>query len=214
MNLEFKIIESNSEIRNLILNAMKEHLNIVFSKAVNEIIVEVKNIVSEALKKEPEYESLISGTLRYEFGIPDTGAVDNVIEEMVNTLNLQYKPITQNNLGLSGGYVLTMIKSDDINGIINSQSAKVVDGTRGYELPWLNWLLFQSNKPIVKNYEVKIGPNPSSRTGMAVMVDSNKNWRVPPEFAGTISNNWTTRAIEKTENRILKAMQTYVEKYI
>jgi len=214
MNLELKLLESNSEIRNLILTAMKDHLDITFSKAVSGIITEVKMVVSEALKQEPEYESLMSGSLKYEFGIPDSGIVDTVIEEMVNTLNLEYKSVTINNLGLSGGYKLTMIKSDDINGIINNQSAKVVDGGRGYELPWLSWLLFQANKPIVKNFEVKIAPNPSSRTGMAIMVDSNKNWRVPPEFAGTISNNWTTRAIEKTESRILKAMQTHIEKYL
>jgi len=193
---------------------MKNHLNVTFSKAISEIITEVKIVISEALKQEPEYESLMSGSLKYEFGIPDSGTVDIVIEEMVNTLNLEYKPVTINNLGLSGEYKLTMIKSDDINGIINNQSAKVVDGGRGYELPWLSWLLFQANKPIVKNFEVKIAPNPSSRTGMAIMVDSNKNWRVPPEFAGTISNNWTTRAIEKTETKILKVMQTYIEKYL
>jgi hypothetical protein len=55
---------------------------------------------------------------------------------------------------------------------------------------------------LVKNFTVKIGPNKFSRTGMALMIDSNKNWKVPSEFAGSPSNNWATRALDKIEDKI------------
>lgn len=214
MKFDITILESDSEIRTLILQAMKDHLDMVFNKSISQISQEIKKVVIEALKKEPEYESLMSGSLKFELGIPDSNSVNRVIELMVNTLEIDKVPINISNFGLSGGYKLTMIKSDDINGIIKDESAMVNDDARGYSLPWLEWLLFQANKPIVKNFEVKIGPNQSSRTGMAIMIDSNKNWRVPPEFAGTVTNNWTTRAIENTEKEILKIMQTSIEKNI
>jgi hypothetical protein len=214
MNFDISIIESDSEIRSLILEAMRSHLDIAFNKSISEIREEIKRIFIEGLKKEPEYESLMSGSLKFEFGIPDSTAIDRVIVLMADTLEINKVPITASNFGLTGGYKMTMIKSDDINGIIKDEAATVQDDARGYVLPWLDWLLFQSNKPIVKDFEVRLGPNNNSRTGMAIMVDSNKNWRVPPQFAGSITNNWTTRAIENMEKEILKIMQTSIEKNI
>lgn len=214
MIFEMSILESDSQIRALILEAMREHMQQAVDSSSKDIINQIKIIVADALKTEPEYESLKSGTLRYELGIPDTGVVDIIVDKMVNTLSLNSKPIGTTNFGLSGGYELTMIKSDDINGILDSEEAVVNDAARGYVLPWLRWLLLEGNKPIVKSYEVKLTPSKSSRTGMAIMVESNKNWRVPAEFSGSISNNWTTRAIEKTEKSILEAIRLSVEKYI
>ena len=107
-----------------------------------------------------------------------------------------------------------MIKSEDISGIIHSVPATVTDTQRNYKLPWLEWLLLQANTPIIRNYEVKIGPNPNSRTGMGVMVESNSNWRVPPEFAGSEKNNWTTRAISRIENQLPKVFESNIIKYI
>jgi hypothetical protein len=34
------------------------------------------------------------------------------------------------------------------------------------------------------------------------MIPSNKNWRVPAEYAGTVNNNWITRAIENKDENI------------
>jgi hypothetical protein len=214
MIFEMSILESDSQIRALILEAMRGHMQQAINSSSKDTINEIKTIILDALKTEPEYESLKSGTLRYELGIPDPGVVDSIIDKMVNTLMLNSKPIGITNFGLTGGYELTMIKSDDINGILDSEEAVVNDATRGYTLPWLRWLLLEGNKPIVKSYEVKLTPSKSSRTGMAIMVESNKNWRVPAEFSGSIANNWTTRAIEKTEKSILEAIRLSVEKYI
>lgn len=77
---------------------------------------------------------------------------------------------------------------------------------RGYQLPWLKWLLVEGTKPIVKNYAVKFGPNKSSRTGMAVMVNSSSNWSVPSEFAGTISSNWISRAIDDISDLFISSI--------
>lgn len=46
------------------------------------------------------------------------------------------------------------------------------------------------------------------------MVPSGDNWRVPPEFAGSQSDNWTTRAVTRVEDEIYRLIQKSVEKYI
>ena len=214
MILTMQILESDSQIRQIILDSIKEHVEKALNLSIGSISSEIKSLVASSLRAEPEYQSLISGTLRIEFGIPNTSVVDQIIEMMIETLSITKNPIKVNNFGLSGGFELTMIKSDDINGIVNTDPATVTDSQKGYRLPWLEWLLFQSNQPIIRNYEVKIGPNSNSRTGMGIMVESNKNWRVPPEFAGSTKNNWTTRAISRIDNQLPKIFENNILKNI
>lgn len=214
MIINLQILESDSQIRQMILQSIKEHVEKALNRSIDPIAKEVKSLVVAALKTEPEYQSLISGTLRVEFGIPDTSVVDNIIEMLVETLTITKKPIQINNFGLSGGFVMTMIKSDDIDGIIYTNEAIVTDVKNNHKLPWLEWLLLHANNPIVRNYEVKFGPNANSRTGMGIMVESDKNWRVPPEYAGSEKNNWTTRAISRIDNQLSRVIENNILKNI
>ncbi|NCA31122.1 MAG: hypothetical protein EBS93_10465 [Chitinophagia bacterium] len=95
-----------------------------------------------------------------------------------------------------------MVVSIDYADVLSSDDALVIDNLRGYNLPWLEWLLLEGNKIIVRKQQVEFGPNIASRTGNAIMRPSNKSWRVPSEFAGTITNNWITRAIDNSESQI------------
>ena len=75
-------------------------------------------------------------------------------------------------------------------------------------------MLLKGNAIIIKNYEVKFGPSPKSRSGDALMIQSSSSWRVPPEFAGTIKDNWTTRALNRIDNKIINLIQTTLENSI
>jgi hypothetical protein len=214
MNLSLSVLETNSSIRKMILDCLSIELDRTMQKSAQQLPSKIKPLLLDALKQEPEYSSLKSGKLRFEFGIPDSGDIDDVVEKIASTLNVSASPVKISGAGLSGGFTLTAIKTDDINSIINDPSAIVQDTTRGYSLPWLEWLLFKGNQTIIKGYSVKFGPNNNSRTGNAIMVSSNSSWRVPAEFAGTISNNWTTRAVERLESTIYKIIQSTVESNI
>ena len=210
MNLSLKILETDSQIRNLILQEIKKVIDHSISKAVPRIINEIKSIVETALKSEPEYQSLINGQLKAELGIPDSSQVDSVISLMVNTLKINYVSTKIGNLGLSGGFELTMLESATLGGVITSSPAYVTD-VIGYSMPWLEWLCLKNNALIVRNFDVKYGSDPNSRTGMAIMVPSNDSWRVPPEFAGSKDKNWTTRAIERVESQVYDIIQKNIE---
>jgi hypothetical protein len=107
---------------------------------------------------------------------------------------------------ITGGHINIKLKLTALNKNgepwISSENASVHDPKGGYTLPWLEWLLFKGTQTIVKNYSVKMGQNPFSRSGMAIMVESNKNWRVPSEFAGSVSSNWMSRSVDKVEDKI------------
>lgn len=210
MRIDIKLVESNSQVRKLILSELARQLRETFILARPAIINQTKDIVRDALKQEPEYQSLVSGKLRAELGIANSANIDTIVEALVNTLDMIVDPVTYNNTGLKGGFTLQMIQSDDISGIISTDEAMVVDNN-GQNLPWLEWLLLRGNQIIIRNYQVRMGASPYSRTNMAVMIKSNKNWRVPMEFAGTITNNWTTRALDKVNNRIVDNIINSIE---
>lgn len=213
MKFNITILESNSEIASAIIHSIKDVISIAIKKSLSRIVDGTKDIVSEALRQEPEYSSLISGKLKADFGIPDSSMVQRVVDALVDTVTMTDIPIVANKSGLKGGFVLTMMKSDDLNGVIYRDIANVTD-IKGYKLPWLEWLLLRNNSAIVKNYTVDYGPSPYSRSGLGIMVPSNTDWRVPPEFAGSQENNWTTRAVNRCENKIYQLIQQTIEKYI
>jgi hypothetical protein len=204
------LIETDSEIRKKILEALSDEVNNMLNKVLPKITSQIKDLLASALRSQPEYSSLQNGELRYEFGIPNTSGVDTIVETIADNSKFIKKPIKITNLGLSGGFIYTILDDDTINGLIATDIASVIteDGTI---LPWLEWLLYSGVQPIVRNYNVKMGPNNRSRTGMAVMVQSRGSWGVPAQFAGTISNNWITRALDSIDDEINKAIETQIE---
>ena len=201
MRISANIVETNSEINTMILEIMADHINDTLNIAMPKITTEIKELVALSLREETEYQSLLSGRLKAEFGLSDTNMVDNIIDKLVSTIDVSRSTVSYNKIGLVGGFTITMMKSDDMNGLIFTDIASVISNN-GQHLPWLQWLLLEGNNAIVKNFDVKMGSYSQSRSGMAIMVSSRDNWRVPPEFVGTISNNWTTRAIDRIEDKI------------
>ena len=213
MRISANIVETNSEINTMILEIMADHINDTLNIAMPKITTEIKELVAVSLREEPEYQSLLSGRLKAEFGLSDTNMVDNIIDKLVSTIDVSRSTVSYNKIGLVGGFTITMMKSDDMNGVIFTDIASVISNN-GQHLPWLQWLLLEGNNAIVKNFDVKMGSYSQSRSGMAIMVSSRDNWRVPPEFVGTISNNWTTRAIDRIEDKIYTLIQDIIEALI
>jgi len=214
MKLTATILESESQIAQFILNELKESVTKLIKKAIPSITKEIKLIVADSLRNQPEYTSLMAGKLKAELGLSDSSVVDSVINGMVESLNIEQQDIKVSNKGLSGGFKLTMISSNDISGLIFTDISQVFDD-KGYSLPWLEWLLLKGNEVLVKNYAVKYTTSNRSRSGMAIMEPSDStNWRVPAEFAGTQKNNWTTRAIDNIEAQIYNVLITNINKYI
>jgi len=214
MRLTATVLESESQISQLILNQLKDIIDKLIKKTLPNTVSDIKLVVADALRNQPEYTSLMAGTLKAELGLPDSSVVDTIINSMVDSLNIEEQPIKISNKGLSGGFKLTMIKSDDISGLIFTDIAQVFD-TKGYTLPWLEWLLLRGNDILVKEFSVKYTTSNRSRSGMAIMEPSDgTNWRVPAQFAGTQTNNWITRAIDTIETDIYNILINNLKKSI
>jgi hypothetical protein len=211
MKFSLTLLDKNSDVRRNILENLKIILDKTLNKTANTIEPKIKILLRKALQNEPEYSSLINGDLRREFGIENVSNVNTVIENISNTIFVEINTLKINNTGLSGGIKLNIVPSD-LSNITNDQSAFVVDNDRGYSLPWLEWLLFKGGEIIIRNFEVKYGPSSRSRSGDALMVQSDSSWRVPAQFSGTEQNNWITRALSTMEQDILKLIKSEFEK--
>lgn len=207
MRISLKLVEDSKTIEKLILDAMISNISIPFKKSVDPIRNRIAKLLENAIKGEPEYGSLINGDLKFEFGIPNPEfVVNDIIKMWVNNFIVKIDDLKAKNTKIVGNIEINMIKSD-FSDVLKSPSAIVYDIKSDVHLPWLQWLLIDGSKILVRKHAVKIAPSKYSRTGMAVMVESDTNWRVPAQYAGTISNNWITRAISSIESQINKIIQ-------
>jgi hypothetical protein len=215
MKISIKLLDSSSVISTKILGSIIGHLQPAFIKTQQSLQQILPKIVKEALVLEPEYASLLSGQLRSELGVPDADSkIEQIFSAWSNNLVVQNRPLSIKGSGLSGGFSINIIKSD-FSDILSLPAAVVVDSTSGSIIPWLQWLLIEGNQILIRDYKLKTGPNSRSRTGNAIMVSSTKdNWRVPPQFAGTINNNWVTRAIDRLDDSVLTYIEKELEKHI
>lgn len=200
-----KILETQKEIEQEILKALRPQVDSLMQSAIRRLKVSIPEIVSKAIYESATFQSLSSGQLRLEFGISDAQAkVAGLLSIWIKNMQFQYEKPAVATKGIKSRLSINMIKSD-FSDVLGSDYAEVY-ASKGYTLPWLKWLLLDGTANIVNAYDVFIGPNYRSRTGMAIMKKSVSGWSVPSEFAGTQNDNWITRAIEAASSDIETAL--------
>lgn len=215
MRIGLQLIDSDSQIRSKILDAIRDYLQPAFDKAQRALQTIIPNKTKAVLMGEPEYNSLLSGQLRSELGVPDAASrIESLFTAWTSSMVIRSTPLRISSRGVTGGFSIDMIRSD-FSDILSLSAATITDDISGSVIPWLQWLLLDGSKILIRDYAVQFGPNSRSRTGNAIMISSEKqNWRVPSEFAGTVNNNWITRAIDRLDPILLNDIEKELEKHI
>lgn len=215
MRLGLQLIDTDSEIRSKILDSIRDYLQPAFDKTQRSLQRMIPDKIKAVLMNEPEYNSLLSGQLRSELGVPDASSrIDQLFTAWTSSMVIRSTPLKISTRGVTGGFSIDMIRSD-FSDVLSLPTATITDDISGSIIPWLRWLLLDGSKILVRDYTVQFGPNTRSRTGNAIMVSSEQqNWRVPAEFAGTANNNWITRAIDRLDPILLNDIENELEKNI
>jgi hypothetical protein len=203
MKLSLKIIEKSLDIQDSIAKALLPQSRQTMNKAIKTIRDSLPNIVNKYIINSPEYASLIGGILKYELGIPDaSNKISGLLDIWSKNIDFKYNPpkIIRSQVRASFSASMIRINFEDV---LFTDFAVVRDSLRGYNLPWLQWLLLEGNSTIIEDYQIVFGPNQASRTGNAIMrKNTSRYWKVPSLFSGTISDNWITRAIRDAQPEI------------
>lgn len=203
MQLSITILENSKQIQDAMLKALLPQVSSFMHKVITTIKKELPEIVREAIFNSPEYTSILGGDLKYQFGLPDSSSkLNGLITIWTNNIDIEYVKPSISNGQIKSKFSASMIRAD-YSDVLGTDYAKMNDTQRGYSLPWLKWLLLDGNQILIEESVIVLGPNPNSRTGFAVMKPSATGfWRVPTEFAGTVQDNWLTRAINDSSPRI------------
>jgi len=215
MRFTVDILESDNQITRSILEIIRDHLQKSLDKSKIGITKNLKKMLKNALTNQPEYQSLISGKLRKELGIPNGSRVNSIIDKWIETISIDSTKLVIQNNQIFGKFSISMVKEDYAD-VLSMSESTIIDANTGSQVPWLSWLLLGGGGILVSNYFVKtVNPTPRSRTGQTIMIKSDKkNWRMPPEFAGVAKNNWVYRAISTLDDKIEVMMQQELEKHI
>lgn len=135
-------------------------------------------------------KALIYGDLIQELGLEDPNdKVAGIKNEIINQLEIK----TSSKDGVSISVKMGDSFFADVLGL-NDSYQRWTDATgltvKGPPLPWLSWLLTEGDNFIIVDFhysESSIG-----RSGYAGIMKKGGRWRVPPEYAGTISDNFLT----------------------
>jgi hypothetical protein len=148
----------------------------------------LKKRIVELLKDSPEYKALLpKGELRKLFGITKIASLpESIADNMMENLSFKVFPGKKS--------IDIQFFTSDLSEALTVDEASYIT-EKGEEFKWLEILLTQGDNTIFGFTVVKNTGSSKSRTSSYIMTESDKGWRVPPEFSGNESNNWLTRAL-------------------
>jgi hypothetical protein len=176
-----------------LLNVYAKKLAAAFINARAGIATELAEKIRELITSSPEYSSLLTGSLWHQLGVRNPLAMtDAIISTIQESVVIQMIPPTVVGKRIRGGIVAKILKAD-FSDVLRIPGASF-ESEHGFEVDWLEWLLTSGDSIVNTSYHFESGFPDRSRTGDGIML-AEGSWRVPPEFAGTISDNWLTRAL-------------------
>lgn len=213
LTIQMRLITTEAEIKNEILTRCAAEVNrrLMTNVLKNDIRKLTQAILESYIMSQPEYDSIKGGTLREELGIADPNDIDQIIKIWVRGVNVVMAPATIAGNKIIGDIILTAIPADYSDVLASSYASYRTQ--KGDDIPWLSWLLLQGDNIIIANHKVFYDPDKTqfSRTDTDIMIPTTgEGWRVPPEFAGTIDNNFVTRAVMSALPELYHALENAI----
>lgn len=213
MDLTVKVQQSDKQLISMILADYADKINNVFSAAAASVKSAILDKISEAINNSSEVASLLGGDLQKELGLANPlPIVADLIRAIQESMQFSVdRVMVVNDRLVGGGYDINILPSDYRDVLSISDASYVTD--KNVVIPWLNWLLFAGEAPLIYGFRIVLNPNASgnSRTG-AIMVKSNGAWSIPGEFAGTAEDNFLTRAFANINEEISDIIMQEIDK--
>lgn len=197
-----------------IIYALQRDVVKKFKKIIPQIKSEIKpkisSIVLDKLKQSDTVQSLLSGKLKDDFGLFGNVVnvtIKNIIDKISEGIELNID-FSQK----SGSIVTTtldILPYSDFPKIASVAGASFPSA--GGNVDWLEWLLARGTQVVIGDYWIfpyAKGRTRSGGTSIMKMIESKPRqpFRVDPNYAGTLTDNFITRAIESTKDDVSKVL--------
>jgi len=194
-----QIKENEAQIQKRIISALSTSIyKFLVSKSDN-IKNIVRDIIYDNITNSITWRELIDGNLRIDLGLTNPAVrLLNILSVLLDSIEVKVRKVSFKGEDFVGRLRIQAVRSD-YSEILDSSDAIVVT-SEGEELEWLRWLLTKGTKPIVSGYDVyyKTG---YGRTGGGIMKEGG-DWGIGPAHAGVRGDNFITRALDASEDRL------------
>jgi hypothetical protein len=184
----------STEITRGIINSLRDTINSKLHLIARDIKKDLEKLCDSLMKSSPEYKSISGGVLRTALAIdhPEE-ALKDILSEIRNNIDVTFKLISNNKSVWDSGININILKNG-VQELLNLSTGKYQG--KLFEVPWLEWLLTQGDRVIIANYPITYTLTPKQRrmakSGIEIM-EQGGGWRIPPQFAGTVGDNWVSR---------------------
>lgn len=208
MSISFRVTDSVSQLEKAFLEECRRVLDVAITNSFVDIKRRIGELVRQLVMNTPEYDSLLNGRLKVELGLKDSAlALNQILQALSQGITIDYHGLRLSGASVVGGFNVGLVK-DNFSDLIGLSYSSYTSGPN--KVDWLEWLLFKGDAIVITGYEIKYTYSQTSRTHSAIMIKGTGGWRVPPQYSGTASDNFITRAFtddsstEKVMGRIIE----------
>lgn len=200
-----KLLDSFGVFSKKLYSAIAEQLNGRVKKNRLRVESRIRLSIDSWIRDQPEIKDLLGSSERsmnYLFGL-EPGKAERAVEHIVRAISesiIIELPKISNRLESK---IQFRLNPSLFGRLILDSSASVIT-EKGTRLEWLNWLLQEGDKIIIYGYHYRTGNK--GRSGGGTMVKRGV-FRVPPEFSGTINDNFITRTFLGREKELSDIIQ-------
>jgi hypothetical protein len=167
---------------------------IKLDKSASLIIDELRDILKASLFQSPEFTSLMSGTLRKDFGLSDE-KVAELAPIIMNLATVQYDVEIETNRLIINFYIEALDESEPLT-LSALNRASYISPKSGELIDWLRWLIYEGTTKISQTHRVKtLEGKGRSHMGVMIIDKGNNGFSVDPQFAGVAGANFVSRSI-------------------
>ena len=203
--LKVFVAETAKEIEAIMAAELEVKIKSLFSGALKEIKTRVREVVKREISNCPEMKSLDGGVLQFDIGLTGgqaTAIVEGWANAVAGSVNVKLRPISMGKTTTGG--ITIEIQPEDYSNKLNTELRPIwgdnMDDT-SYTALVDSLLLAWGDRILIMDYDIEYGS--FGRSGGAKMKKKKGGkWgigaglsRVPPQFAGTVENNFITRTL-------------------
>lgn len=177
--------------------------------------LKISSLIASSLARSETVQSLLSGSLKDDFGLSGSvvqTTINNIVKYLANNLTLIISQAKKNRAAYT--ISVQLLKPGDIETIVGLPLGNFQ--SRGGSVDWLEWLTTRGSQVILGDYFIYPYAKGNTRSGgtsiMQKIVSSGTAFRVDPQYAGTVNDNFIRNAILDIEDEIINEVAIEIQR--